>query len=56
MDFKKKRLLILGGNPETGSLVSKAQSMGVHTIVVDPNPNAPAKNLQMKATIWMLWM
>jgi biotin carboxylase len=43
MDFKKKRLLILGGNPETGSLVSKAQSMGVHTIVVDPNPNAPAK-------------
>ena len=43
MDFKKKRLLILGGNPETGSLVSKAQSMGIHTIVVDPNPNAPAK-------------
>ncbi len=38
-----KKLIILGGNPETGALVDVALSMGVHTIVIDPNPNAPAK-------------
>ncbi|SDR00493.1 ATP-grasp domain-containing protein [Flagellimonas zhangzhouensis] len=38
-----KKLIILGGNPETGVLVDVAVSMGVYTIVVDPNPNAPAK-------------
>lgn len=38
-----KKLIILGGNPETGVLVDIAESMGVYTIVVDPNPNAPAK-------------
>ena len=39
----QKKLIILGGNPETGVLVDIAVSMGIHTIVVDPNPNAPAK-------------
>lgn len=39
----KKKLIILGGNPETGVLVDIAESMGIHTIVIDPNPNAPAK-------------
>lgn len=38
-----KKLIILGGNPETAVLVDVANSMGIHTIVVDPNPNAPAK-------------
>ena len=38
-----KKLIILGGNPETGALVKVAVSMGVYTVVVDPNPNAPAK-------------
>lgn len=38
-----KKLIIMGGNPETGVLVDIAISMGIHTIVVDPNPNAPAK-------------
>ena len=38
-----KKLMILGGNPETGLLVKEANAMGVHTIVVDPNPDAPAK-------------
>lgn len=41
--LNEKRLLILGGNPETGALVQVANRLGVHTIVVDPNPNAPAK-------------
>ena len=43
MNIKNMRLLILGGNPETGALVSHANSLGVYTIVIDPNPNAPAK-------------
>lgn len=38
-----KRLLILGGNPETGLVVDIANSLGIYTIVVDPNPDAPAK-------------
>jgi biotin carboxylase len=38
-----KKLIILGGNPETGVLVDIANNMGIHTIVVDPNPTAPAK-------------
>ena len=38
-----KKLIILGGNPETGVLVDIANSMGIHTIVIDPNSNAPAK-------------
>ena len=38
-----KKLIILGGNPETGVLVDIANSLGIYTIVIDPNPNAPAK-------------
>jgi biotin carboxylase len=38
-----KKLIILGGNPETAILVNTAMSMGIYTIVVDPNPGAPAK-------------
>jgi len=38
-----KRLLIMGGNPETGELVKKARDLDVYTIVADPNENAPAK-------------
>ena len=42
-DFQGKRLLILGGNAETVSLVATANQLGIHTIVADPNPHAPAK-------------
>lgn len=45
MQFNNKRLLILGGNPETGVLVEIANSLGIYTIVVDPNLNSPAKKL-----------
>jgi biotin carboxylase len=38
-----KKLIILGGNPETAIVVDIAISMGIYTIVIDPNPNAPAK-------------
>jgi biotin carboxylase len=45
MQFNNKRLLILGGNPETGVLVDIANNMGIYTIVIDPNPNSPAKKI-----------
>ncbi|MBS5130095.1 MAG: ATP-grasp domain-containing protein [Lachnospiraceae bacterium] len=38
-----KKVLILGANPETVSLVKKAKQMGLYTIVTDNNPNAFAK-------------
>lgn len=38
-----KKLMILGGNPETAIVVNTAISMGIHTVVVDPNPDSPAK-------------
>ncbi|GAB4158357.1 MAG: ATP-grasp domain-containing protein [Winogradskyella sp.] len=38
-----KKIIILGGNPETGVLVEFANNMGLYTIVIDPNPDAPAK-------------
>lgn len=40
-----KRLLILGANSETIRLINTAKSMGVYTIVTDPDPNAPAKKI-----------
>ena len=41
--LRGKKLIILGGNPETGVLVEVANNMGINTIVIDPNPDAPAK-------------
>jgi biotin carboxylase len=43
MDFKSKKLLILGGNPETVPLIETAKAMGVYVVVTDYDPNAPAK-------------
>ena len=45
----KKRLLILGANPETVSLVLKAKEMGYYTIVTDNNPDAFAKGFADKS-------
>ncbi len=39
-----KRLLILGGNPETKSLVEHANNLGIYTIVIDHVKNSPAKH------------
>jgi phosphoribosylaminoimidazole carboxylase (NCAIR synthetase) len=38
-----KKIAILGGNPETGALVKVANSMGLHTVVLDPYCHSPAK-------------
>lgn len=40
---KMKKVLIMGANPETASLVIKARHMGLKTYVTDYNPNAYAK-------------
>src|SRR3990172_8974958 len=49
MSIKGKKLMILGGNPETAVLVETANAMGIHTIVVDPVPNSPAKKAACKS-------
>ncbi len=46
--LKGKKLIILGGNPETGVLVNSANDLGIYTIVIDPNPEAPAKRYAQK--------
>lgn len=38
-----KKIMILGGNPETAILVNRAISMGFYTIVVDMSHGSPAK-------------
>jgi biotin carboxylase len=43
-----KKLLILGANPETIPLIETAKSMGVHTIITDPDPSAPTKKFADK--------
>lgn len=48
MKLSGKKLIILGGNPETGVLVEVANGLGIHTIVVDPNPDAPAKRFAVE--------
>ncbi len=44
-----KKLIILGGNPETGVLVNIAMSMGIYTIVIDMSPDSPAKKNASKS-------
>jgi len=41
--LKKKKLLILGANPETVPLIETAKKMGVYVLVTDYNPKAFAK-------------
>lgn len=48
-EFEGKKLLILGGNPETTPLVEIANSMGIKTIVSSARHTDPAKNAAWKA-------
>ena len=48
-EFEGKKLLILGGNPETTPLVETANGMGVKTIVSSARPTDPAKKAAWKA-------
>ncbi len=45
----QKKLLVLGANPETVSLIQKAKEMGAYTIVTDYDPNAYAKQFADQA-------
>lgn len=46
---RKKKIIILGGNPETGAIVEVANSMGLNTIVLDPYSNSPSKTHATKS-------
>ena len=48
MEFRGKKLLILGGNPETTPLVQVANDMGVLTIVTSGRKEDPAKKAAWK--------
>jgi biotin carboxylase len=49
MEFEGKKLLILGGNPETAPLVEVANAMGVRTIVTSGRHTDAAKRPAWKA-------
>ncbi len=48
-EFAGKKLLILGGNPETTPLVELANEMGIQTIVTSARHTDPAKKAAWKA-------
>ncbi len=49
-EFEGKKLLILGGNPETIPLVETAHGMGAKTIVASARTTDPAKKVAWKAS------
>lgn len=55
-EFEGKKLLILGGNPETTPLVEIANSMGIKTIVSSGRHTDAAKKLHGNRMMWMEWM
>lgn len=48
MNLEHKKLLILGANPETTSLVQQANRMGIQTVVTDYYPTSQAKGFAWK--------
>lgn len=44
-----KKIVILGGNPETGAIVEVANAMGLYPIVLDPYPHSPSKRHAAKS-------
>lgn len=50
MEFEGKKLLILGGNPETVPLVEIANNMGIKTIVASGRSSDAAKKVAWKAS------
>lgn len=43
--FERKKILILGGNPETRPIVDVANALGFVTVVLDPQPKSIAKSV-----------
>lgn len=50
-EFEGKKLLILGGNPETSALVQLANDMGIKTIVASYRANDDAKKYARKSSM-----
>lgn len=50
-EFEGKKLLILGGNPETSALVQLANGMGIKTIVASYRANDDAKKYAWKSSM-----
>lgn len=50
-EFEGKKLLILGGNPETSALVQLANDMGIKTIVASYRANDDAKKYAWKSSM-----
>lgn len=50
-EFEDKKLLILGGNPETSALVQLANEMGIKTIVASYRANDDAKKYAWKSSM-----
>ena len=48
-DLSGKKLLILGGNPETVPLVEVANKLGIKTIVTSSVKDEPAKHIAWKS-------
>ena len=44
-----KKIVILGGNPETGAIVEVANAMGLYTVVLDPYLDSPSKRHASKS-------
>lgn len=55
-EFEGKKLLILGGNPETTPLVEIANSMGIKTIVTSGRSTDAAKKRLGKPMMLTEWM
>ena len=49
-EFEGKKLLILGGNPETSALVRVANDMGIKTIVASGRHTDDAKKYAWKSS------
>ncbi len=49
-EFEGKKLLILGGNPETVPLIELANEMGIRTIVASSVPDEPGKAVAWKGS------
>jgi phosphoribosylaminoimidazole carboxylase (NCAIR synthetase) len=43
------KILILGGNPETGAIVELAANLGLYPVVIDPYPGSPSKKHAAKS-------
>ena len=44
-NISQKRILVFGGSDMQLSIIKQCMDLGLYTVVIDPSPNAPAKNI-----------